>query len=231
MKKISRRDFLKKTGAVAGSAAIGSSLLLSGCNSAPKSGAFGTKSDPSNAPKKWDFEADVVVIGSGAVGLPAAIRARDAGASVIIVDCNYDIGGHAITSSGNSPLGGGTSYQKKYGIQDDPDTYFKDLTDWSVTEVNGLAEYRYNDRGVQRALADNAAPAFEFLLSNGAVYEDIPPDNSGAHATGLSARREHHPPAWTQGQSLESPAGKAATHLMRPLELSARQKGVKFLLN
>ena len=27
----------------------------------------------------WDLEADVVVIGSGAAGLPAAVKARDEG--------------------------------------------------------------------------------------------------------------------------------------------------------
>ena len=52
-------------------------------------------------PKKWNYEADVVIIGAGAVGLPAAIGARDAGLSVLVVDANYDIGGHAITSGGN----------------------------------------------------------------------------------------------------------------------------------
>ena len=51
-------------------------------------------------PKKWNYEADVVIIGAGAVGLPAAIGARDAGLSVLVVDANYDIGGHAITSGG-----------------------------------------------------------------------------------------------------------------------------------
>ncbi len=30
--------------------------------------------------KSWDLEADVVVIGSGAAGLPAAIRATEGGA-------------------------------------------------------------------------------------------------------------------------------------------------------
>ncbi|MFC2072988.1 FAD-dependent oxidoreductase [Chloroflexota bacterium] len=87
--------------------------------------------------EKWDLEADVVVIGSGATGLPAAIRARDQGASVIVVEANYDIGGHAILSGGNVPLGGGTSAQKKYGIVDSPDLVFQDLTDWSIVETNG----------------------------------------------------------------------------------------------
>ena len=85
-------------------------------------------------PKKWNYEADVVIIGAGAVGLPAAIGARDAGLSVLVVDANYDIGGHAITSGGNVPLGGGTSFQKKYGIKDSPELVFKDLTDWSIVE-------------------------------------------------------------------------------------------------
>ena len=50
--------------------------------------------------QKWDLEADVVIIGSGAAGMPAAIKAADAGASVIVVEANYDVGGHAIISGG-----------------------------------------------------------------------------------------------------------------------------------
>jgi succinate dehydrogenase/fumarate reductase flavoprotein subunit len=36
--------------------------------------------------------------------MPAAIRAADAGASVIVVDTNYDVGGHAIVNGGNTAL-------------------------------------------------------------------------------------------------------------------------------
>ena len=85
-------------------------------------------------PANWDLEADVVIIGAGAAGLPAAIKAADAGASVIVVEANYDIGGHAIISGGNVPLGGGTSAQKKYGIEDSPDVVFRDLTDWTIVQ-------------------------------------------------------------------------------------------------
>lgn len=182
------------------------------------------------APERWDLEADVIVIGSGATGLPAAIRARDMGASVIVVEANYDVGGHALVCGGNVALGGGTSQQKKYGIEDSPDILFRDLTDWSVVEINGMPEYRYNDRGVQRALADNEARAFEFLLENGVEFVDKSPDNFGAHGIGISAKREHHC-VWDKGQSLESPAGSGGTTLMRPLEASARSKGIRFLLN
>lgn len=231
-KVISRKQFVKLVGT--GMAAVAGATLVpplgaqtnAGAQALPKTG----KPNPADLPAKWDLEADVVVLGAGAVGLPAAIRAAEAGASVIIVDTNYDVGGHAIISGGNVPLGGGTSYQKKYGINDDAETLFKDLTDWSVVEVSGMPDYRYNDRAVQRALADNEAPTFEFLLSHGVPFVDKAPDNSGAHAVGISARREHHT-IWTKGQSLESPAAAGGTSLMRALEDSARALGIKFLLN
>ncbi len=227
-RQISRSEFVKMVGA--GAAVIAGTTLAQPLSAQTKGApAPATKPDPSKLPKKWDLTADVVIIGSGAVGLPAAIRAADAGASVIVVDCNYDIGGHAITSGGNVPLGGGTSLQKKHGIVDSPDLYFKDLTDWSVVEVSGMPDYRYNDRGIQRALADNSAPTFEFLVANGVEFEDVV-DNRGGHAVGISAKREHHT-VWTKGQSAESPAGAGGTKLMRALEASARKKGVKFLLN
>ena len=181
-------------------------------------------------PASWDFEADVIVIGSGAAGLPAAVRAVDGGASVIVVEANYDIGGHAIISGGNTPLGGGTSAQKKYGIEDSPDLVFHDLTDWTIVQPNGWPDYRYNDREVMRAFADNCAPNFEFLLKNGVEFKDVPPDNQGGHNLGNSAPRENHA-MWTKGAGVESPNARPGTGLIRPLENSARAKGVRFLLN
>src|SRR5207244_13028716 len=106
-------------------------------------------------PGTWDREADVVVIGAGATGLPAAIVAREAGSSVILVEAEKDIGGHAITSGGNVALGGGSKAQRKYGIEDSPDLVFRDLTDWSVVQPSGFPDYRYNDSEVLRALADH----------------------------------------------------------------------------
>jgi len=181
-------------------------------------------------PASWDLEADVVIIGAGATGLPAAVKASDAGASVIVVEVNYDVGGHAILSGGNIPLGGGTSAQRKYGIEDSPDLVFADLTDWSIVQPNGWPDYRYNDRAVMRAFADHCATTYEFLVANGVKFKEIPPDNVGAHSTGNSALRENHA-FWTDGAGLASPSGRGGAGLVRPLETSARAKGVKFLLN
>jgi succinate dehydrogenase/fumarate reductase flavoprotein subunit len=192
------------------------------------SGVFGAGLGP--MPTSWDLEADVVVIGAGATGLPAAIKALDEGASVIVVDANYDVGGHAILSGGNVPLGGGTSAQSKYGIEDSPDIVFADLTDWSIVQPNGWPDYRYNDRAIMRAFADQCAATYEFLVANGVKFKEIPPDNVGAHSTGNSAPRENHT-FWTEGAGFASPAGRAGAGLVRPLEASARAKGVRFLLN
>jgi predicted oxidoreductase len=181
-------------------------------------------------PASWDFEADVVIIGAGATGLPAAIRARDQGASVLVVEANYDIGGHALLSGGNVPLGGGTSAQRKYNIEDSPDSVFADLTDWTIVQPNGWPDYRYNDRAVMRAFADHCSATYEFLVANGVNFKDVPPDNSGAHSTGNSAPRENHA-VWTEGTGPGSPSGRDGAGLMRPLEASARAKGVKFLLS
>ncbi len=178
----------------------------------------------------WDLVADVVVVGSGGAGLPAALAAVDRRASVIVVEANYDVGGHAILSGGNTALGGGTSAQKKYGIVDSPDIVFSDLTDWSVVEPNGSPNYRYNDRAVIRAFADNCAQTYEFLVANGVKFKDKAPDDQGAHSTGNSAPRENHS-FWTDGAGLASPNNRPGTGLVRSLEASARKKGVKFLLN
>jgi FAD binding domain-containing protein len=81
-----------------------------------------------------------------------------------------------------------------------------------------------------RAFADHCAPTFEFLLEHGVQFADKPPDNHGASTTGNSAPRESHA-FWTKGAGLESPNAAPGTGVIRPLEASARAKGVRFLLN
>jgi succinate dehydrogenase/fumarate reductase flavoprotein subunit len=185
---------------------------------------------------EWHREADVVVIGSGATGMPAAIVAREAGASVIMVEAQPRIGGHAITSGGNLPLGGGTSYQKKYGIEDSADLFFRDLTDWSVVETNGAAPYRYNDREIIRAFADNSVAAFEFLLAHGVKVIDRKPNSIG-HEIGVSVLRTMQidvadwPMVHTgKPADPDDPESRAGAGLMRPLQAAALKAGVEILL-
>src|SRR5262245_62615365 len=119
---------------------------------------------------RWDRTADVVVVGAGASGLPAAIMARDKTASVIVIDANHDIGGHAMLSGGRVPLGGGTSMQKKYGIADSADQVYLDHTN------HKNSEFRYCDRDLVRMWADENVATFEFLIENGVKFNDEKPD-------------------------------------------------------
>ena len=223
--KISRRQFLKRAAAASATVAAGP-LIQQGSVSAKEK------------PTQWDKEADVVVIGAGATGLPAAIVAQEAGAKVILVEAEFDIGGHAITSGGNIPLGGGTSAQKKAGINDSPDLLFQDLTDWSIVQPNGFPDYRYNDREIIRAFADNSAPTFEWLVAHGVVFVDKAPDTLGGISVGNSVPREMHSAVmnWPMIQTGKSadPTVQATTSsgngLMRPLEVAAKKAGVQILL-
>ncbi len=50
--------------------------------------------------KKWDVEADVVVLGTGAAGLVAALAARAEGASVVVLEKTDKVGGTTAVSGG-----------------------------------------------------------------------------------------------------------------------------------
>jgi succinate dehydrogenase/fumarate reductase flavoprotein subunit len=222
--ELSRRSFVKTTAAGVGAAAL--------------AGLGGKQAAMAVRPPRWDQQADVVVVGAGASGLPAAIEATEHGASVILIDANFDVGGHAILSGGNVALGGGTSRQKKYNIDDSPDLLFRDLTDWSVVEPNGFPDYRYNDKEIVRAFADHSAPTYEWLVAHGVIFVEKAPDRAGGTADGNSAPRENHtaPMAWPQMQTGRpvDPAlaatDSSGVGLIRPLEAAARKAGVKILL-
>jgi hypothetical protein len=221
--KKTRREFFKQA-AVAGAAVAAGSVVPQAVAATPH--------------RKWDKEADIVVVGAGAVGLPAAIRAREDGASVILLEAQKDVGGHAIVSGGNVPLGGGTSAQKKYNIADSPDLLFADLTDWSVVEPNGFPDYRYNDKEIIRAFADNSAPTYEWLVAHGVIFVNKSPDEFGGRSVGNSVPREMHTAAmgWVQvstGKALPPSVQKITSSgigLIRPLEAWARKLDIPILL-
>jgi urocanate reductase len=204
---LSRRDFVKATTAGVGGIAA---AVWAG------TGAAGAQS--AEVPRRWDKVADVVIVGAGAAGLPAVIEAAEGGASVIVIEQNFDIGGHAIQSGAGMPLGGGTSLQKKFGVEDSPDRYFQDLINWH--------DYRFSDRELVRAFADWSAPTFEWLKDHGVVFRDQQP----GFADGSRTIRRSAGPAWTGGVSAFAPTGANGTALMRPLEASARKLGVEILL-
>lgn len=77
-------------------------------------------------PDKWDHEADVVVVGAGTAGLPAATEAALLGCKATVLELTRVCGG-----SGNFVTVGasfaGTDWQRKAGVLDDsPEELYKD---------------------------------------------------------------------------------------------------------
>ena len=69
-KELSRRDFVKTTAAGIGAATFAGMGAVGAEAAMPAQVAV---------PRRWDREADVVVVGAGATGLPAAIQAAKKG--------------------------------------------------------------------------------------------------------------------------------------------------------
>ncbi|SHN82575.1 FAD-dependent oxidoreductase [Desulfitobacterium chlororespirans] len=231
-KGISRRDFLRNTGILAGSAVVGSTLLA-GC-STPTNTA--NTPAPSTSEPQWDYEADVVVIGAGGAGLPAAVKAQADGASVIVVEASFDIGGHCAVSGGNLHSGAGTSVQKKHGIDDSPDQYYMDHTT-DLTHVS-----RYNDRDVVRATANTMPEAFEFILANGVLVLDTPPTKGKSYLEGGTSPEsvprdlvtDVETVGWVNYLSNTGPKDgplRRGIGVVRPLEKTLREKGGQFLMS
>ena len=201
----SRREFVKTSAVVGTAAAVGES-------------PFSIRPDQSQE-IEWDRQADVVVIGAGAGGFAAAIAARDQGVSVMLVEQNFDIGGRAILSGGSCYLGGGNWLQKEAGIEDSPEAVFYDWT------LQDHPMNRYNDREIVRTYVDNCIATFDFLTENGVDWLPL-----GSASRLDSVPRRPSPRQWPIESEVIVPTQRGSG-LMRPLERSARAKGVEILLS
>ena len=115
-KSFTRRDFLKVTGGAAALAGVGGTGLILNPREA----------NATELPKKWDEEADVVIIGSGFAGLAAAIEAKIAGSSVIVMEKMRVPGGNSIINGG-VVAAAGSPFQAAKGIKDSPELLLKDM--------------------------------------------------------------------------------------------------------
>ncbi len=75
----------------------------------------------------WDLSTDVLVAGSGAAGVCAALEARRAGADVLLVESLPRLGGSSAMSGGVVYAGGGTALQRALGIQDSAEEMYRFL--------------------------------------------------------------------------------------------------------
>lgn len=202
---LSRRDFLTKTAAVGVTAAT----------LAPAEASAQTE-------RRWDHTADFVSIGAGVSGLAAAVSALEHGASVILVDENFDIGGHGMVSGGIVHLGGGHSVQRMHGIEDSADKVYED---W-IRPDHPLA--RYNDRDIVRAFADENASTFEWLIANGVQFHE---EEMVGPQMASTVPRQVRTRQWpVKSEIYSSRPSRRGSGLVRALEKKARENGAEILL-
>src|SRR3954468_13984511 len=102
---------------------------------------------------QFDHSVDVLVIGSGAGGMTAALRADAAGLDTLIVEKAPKFGGSSALSGGGIWVPGAPS-QRKAGYSPDPDGVF----DYLKTITGGLV----SDERL-RTYVDAAPEMMEFL--------------------------------------------------------------------
>ena len=128
--RLSRRRFLAAAGLTVGGATM-ASPLASEAWAAASSGMTTGQHVLTKLPKKWDREADVVVVGSGGAALNAAITARAHGAKVLILERAKLIGGTTLKSGGT------------YWIPNNPIMRSKGLTDPKGPALEYMARLAY----------------------------------------------------------------------------------------
>ena len=111
------------------------------------------------------IETDVLVVGGGGAALAAASSARRAGAEVILLEKNPQLGGSTAWSVG-SVTATQTPHQKKAGITDNPQDHLEDLQLFSkACQVDQRDNFE-----LARVLCDHTPAMFEWLLSTGLEF-------------------------------------------------------------
>ena len=209
---LTRRGFVKLT-----ALGVGAATMFTG---------FDPKDAMAKVSPKWDVEADVIVVGSGPTGLPAAIAAVERGASVIVLEQGKEVGGCGAIAGGILQIGGGTRVQKLNKMEDSPDRLFKTLSDYKNPDN------KRNDPALLRVYCDYNPGTLDWLEKRGVRFMD---SMTGAGTGGSQHRSAYHHIWWDKegpgAAFLKTSEGIAnGAGLIKPLEAFARNKGVKILL-
>ncbi|MEH6588858.1 MAG: FAD-dependent oxidoreductase [Halioglobus sp.] len=116
---------------------------------------------PAGGIKNWDITVDVLVAGSGAAGICAAIEAKMAGATVLVIESLPKPGGSSAMSGGVIYAGGGTDLQRALGIQDSVQDMYSFL-------VAGSGKHPQLDK--IQLYCEQSVAHFDWLLDRGITY-------------------------------------------------------------
>ena len=112
---------------------------------------------PTERPKKFDEDYDVIVVGAGGAGLAAAAHAAEKGLRVLILEKMAFPGGSSAICGGGS-LVVGTELQKRAGEKDSNELLFKDI----IQTGGGL-----NNKDVVRTFVDNHLAVYNWFMGLG----------------------------------------------------------------
>jgi succinate dehydrogenase/fumarate reductase flavoprotein subunit len=120
----------------------------------------GQELTPASKDGKGDETFDVVIVGGGGAGLAAAIEARAAGRSVLLIEKGATLGGSTALSAG-AVTASVTPHQIRRGIKDSPEEHFRDMAEFA-----GSLRGRDND-GLRRVLCEELPGTFRWLVDLG----------------------------------------------------------------
>jgi len=112
-------------------------------------------------PKKWDYETDVLIVGGGTAGLPAAIVVAETGLKATVLEARGVCGGSFSMVAGGLAIAG-TEEQKEAGIEDSADLLYEDMV--NICQA---------DPEVARAFADNQIKAYRILKEEGIKWPGL----------------------------------------------------------
>ena len=120
------------------------------------------KANPAHV-RRWDDEADVVIVGGGGAGLAAGIEAMERGATVIVLEKEKN------NHKANSARAAGafaveSSLQKEKGINYTRDEAFKQAVAYS---------HWLNNVPLMRKIIDKSAGTIDWLLQHGVQFKDV----------------------------------------------------------
>ena len=159
------------------------------------------------AKENWD----VIIIGGGTAGLPAAIFAAKRGLKVLVIEKASVLGGTLFVSTGQIS-GAGTVFQKRKGIKDTPDLHYDD-----IMRLNNNT----SDPVLTRILADHAGPTINWLESNGYTIFENHPVKKMAHDPFTVARYQQGP----KGATSPWGGGMAILNVLKPIVDKEVMKG------